>query len=254
MDIIRVANGDYGRYEELLLQRDQLEKEAYGYQQQYTREFGDLTVEAFQLKVDCISLKKSIAFCIAAKNRGDKPDVVKLAEYLALQMAAYRNQLEEMIAERDAAQKGKPISIYELGEIKKIYRRIAKLLHPDISTLTEDYPELGELFGRVMIAYQCNDLQELRDLEILINKALEDNGIESMNIIIPDVAQRILDLENEIEQILSTEPYLYKELFADAFRMQAKKEELEKEIDEYKAYKTQLEAQLRELIGDGQNG
>lgn len=254
MDIIRVANGDYGRYEELLLQRDQLEKEAFGYQQAYTREFGDLTVEAFQLKIDCISLKKSISFCIAAKNRGEEADVSQLTDYLAAQMAVYRKQLEDMIAERDAAQKGKPISVYEVGEIKKIYRRIAKLLHPDISTLTVDYPKLGELFGRVMIAYQCNDLQELRDLEVLINKVLADNGVGSVNIVIPDIANRILDLENEIGQILGTEPYLYKELLSDAFRTQEKKDELSKEIIEYKAYKAQLESQLRELMGDRQNG
>lgn len=254
MDIIRVTNGDYDRYEELLLQRDQLEKDAFEYQQRYTREFGDLTVESFQLKVDCIALKKSIAFCIAAKNRGVEPDAAKLNQYLASQMAAYRNQLEEMISERDAAQKGKPISFYELGEIKKIYRRIAKLLHPDISTLTEDYPELKELFGRVMIAYHCNDLQELRELEVLINKVLSDNGVESMNVVIPDIAQRIIDLENEIEQILTNEPYIYKELFKDAFRVQSKKEAYEKEIAEYEIYKAQLEVQLNTLMGSEQNG
>lgn len=50
MQLIHVANGDYSRYEELLLQRDHIEKEAFCYQQAYTREFGDLTVEAFIIK------------------------------------------------------------------------------------------------------------------------------------------------------------------------------------------------------------
>ena len=250
MDIVRVANGDYGRYEELLLQRDQLEKEAYKYQLEYTREFGDLAVESFQLKIDCISLKKSIAFCIAAKNRGEEPDQAKLRELLAKLMTAYLNQLEELMNERDAAQSGRPISPYEVSEIKKVYRRIAKMLHPDISPLTKEHPELAELFHRVMIDYQCNDLKDLRDLEVLINKFLEDNGIDTVNIVIPNVAERIIELEEEIEQILSTEPYLYKQLLADTFKVQAKKEELKKEIEEYRAYKENLDEQYRILIGD----
>lgn len=254
MEIVHVANGDYDRYEELLLQRDQLEKEAFGYEQAFIREFGELTVEAFRVKVDCISLKKAIAFCLIARNRGEKPDPAALREYLERQMAAYKKQLGDMIDEHDAAKKGEPISALEVIEIKKIYRRVAKLLHPDISPLTKEHPELAELFRRTIIAYHCNDLKELRDTEALIDKVLRDNGVGGFSVVIPDVAQRILDLESEIERILTTEPYLYGELLADAFRAQAKKDALTKEIAEYKEYCGQLAEQLRTLKGEGKNG
>ena len=253
MEIICVANGDYSRYEELLLQRDQLEKEAYQFQQAYTREFGGMTIEAFQLKIDCISLKKSIAFCIAAKNRGEVPDAAELARFLSVQMAAYYESLETMAEEHRAAQSTGFLSPHEVSEVKKIYRRLAKLLHPDISSLTEEYPELGELFQRVLVAYQCNGLRELRDLEALINKILEDRGIETVGVAIPNVEERITELENEIARILSTEPYLYKELLADALRIQAKKDELKKEIEEYQTYKDQLQKQFCALRGE-ENG
>lgn len=254
MEIVHIANGDYERYEELLLQRDQLEKEAFCYQQAYTREFGELTVEAFRLKVDCISRKKSIAFYIAAKNRGESADKDQLAEFLKQQMAAYQSRLDEMIRERDSAQRGKPISAVRVGEIKKIYRRIAKLLHPDLSPLTAQYPVLADYFQRVMIAYQCNDLEELRELEVLINKVLGDNGIETVNVTVPDIGGRILALEEEIENILTTEPYLYRDLLDDVFRVQEKKDELTKEIEEYRTYKEQLEKQLYALTEGEENG
>ena len=106
MDIVHIACGDYDRYEELLLQRDQLEKEAHSYQQAYTRELGDLIVEVFQLKIDCIALKKSIAFCVAARNRGEDIDDSLLQKHLEKCMEAYRYRLDEMIRERDAAQRG----------------------------------------------------------------------------------------------------------------------------------------------------
>ena len=254
MDLICVADGDLEQYEELLLQKDHLEKEAFAYSREYTRVFGDLTVEAFSLKLDCILLKKTISLHIAAQNRGEAADPAAIAEEAARQMAAYRVQLEELIAERDSARRGKPLSPYEAGEVKKLYRRIAKLLHPDISPLTEQVPELNELFQQVMTAYRCNDLKELKKLEALIDKAFSEHGINRLELSLTDVNARIRELEQEIGQILSTEPYLYKELLADAFRVEEKKEELQKEIASWREYRTHLESQLKELTGGEENG
>lgn len=252
MNIIRIANGDYGRYEELLLQRDQLEKEACQYMLAYTREFGDLITESFKLKVDCIAIKKSIGFCQAAKNHSKDIDPEELQAFLNQQMAAYQAELRDMIQKNEESKKGTPISAYQAQQIKAIYRRVAKMLHPDISPLTKQYPELADLFQRVMIAYQCNDLKELQELEVMINKALADNGVEKLEIVIPDVAEKILELEKEIERILNTEPYLYKGFLADEEKVSAKKQELEKEIEEYKQYKASLESGLKTLIEGGE--
>ena len=81
MELVRVASGDYSRYEELLLRRDELEKEAELILLEYTRIFGDITTEIFKLKVECIALKKSISYCIMMKNRRENVDPDKLAEY-----------------------------------------------------------------------------------------------------------------------------------------------------------------------------
>ncbi|MBQ7557978.1 MAG: hypothetical protein IJT00_07930, partial [Lachnospiraceae bacterium] len=50
-------------YEELLLRRDQLYREAGSYMTAYTREFGDLITSNFELKVECIKQKKTISYC-----------------------------------------------------------------------------------------------------------------------------------------------------------------------------------------------
>ena len=52
------------RYEALILQRDRLAKEADHYQLEYFREFGELITDAFQARIDCIALKKSISFTL----------------------------------------------------------------------------------------------------------------------------------------------------------------------------------------------
>ena len=247
MEVIRITAGDYERYEGLLLQRDQLEKEAESYRMEYTREFGDLITESFTLKVECIRIKKEISYFQMKKNRGEEPDPDEMKAYLDTHMAAYYAELNELIARRNFSKSGKPISQNQLNEVKNIYRRLAKLLHPDISPLTENNPELMDMFQEVITAYHCNDLKRLQELDVLISKALEELGVDHAEIIIPNIDERISELEEEISGILSTEPYTYRELLSDAVQVEEKKKALEKEIEDYRKYMAELRAYLDEL-------
>ena len=67
-EISRVKNVSYDRYEELLMRRDAVKKEAFLLERAYVREFGDLILEIFQLKLECIKKKKTIEFCQRADN------------------------------------------------------------------------------------------------------------------------------------------------------------------------------------------
>ena len=53
-DIIKVKNTAYSKYEEVLLRRDNLRKEAEHYHMEYIRVFGDLITDAFEKKIECI--------------------------------------------------------------------------------------------------------------------------------------------------------------------------------------------------------
>ena len=61
-------------------------------------------------------------------------------------MLAYAEQLKDLTAMVKAGKTMKPISLLDAEEIKRIYRRVAKRLHPDICPLTAENPELMELF------------------------------------------------------------------------------------------------------------
>ena len=250
MELIHVApGGDYARYEELTLKKDQYEKEADQIHIAYLREFGELMTLSFQLKVDCIALKKEIALYVKAANTGTAITPEEVEAHLKVQMAGYYEELQRMIDEWQEGKRSKSISFYEAEQIKKIYRRLAKQLHPDISPLTAEYPALGELFNRVLIAYRCNDLKELQKLEVLVNKELEDNGVEGFNMVIPDICERIEELERDIEAIVTSAPYSYKTLLRDPDAVAEKKAELHKEIDEYAAYKQELTVKRDEMKG-----
>lgn len=240
--IIHIApGGDYDRYEELTLQKDQLQKEAEEYRLQYLYLFGERMTAAFSMQIECIALKKEITLYVQARNSGNPITQAEVEAYLKIHMAAYREQLRQMIDEQRSIQPVGTLSPSEEQEIKQIYRRLAKLLHPDISPLTQEFPELEELFRRVIVAYRCDDLKELRKLEVLVRRAMESHGGEPFHIVIPDMAERILELEKEIHDILTHEPYTYKALLQDRDAIRRRQQELEEEIDHYTRYKAQLD-------------
>ncbi len=127
--IIVIENEGYSRYEELLLRRDKLKKEAYILQGEFMHEFGDLITAVFQKKIDCIQKKKMIGYCQMAVNRGSAVDITEIKQQVQLEMKEYHRQLKDMIAENDAAHNMTAIPVEEAAQIKKLYHRLAKILH-----------------------------------------------------------------------------------------------------------------------------
>ena len=235
-------------YEDLILQRDRLEKEADQIRLNYLREFGEEITAAFQARIDCIALKKSITFCQMKKNAGEEIDPISMQEYIDNSMLAYREQLNGLLSEVEAGQNLQTIPFLDAEEIKKIYRRVAKRLHPDIYPQTAEDPELMELFQRVLTAYRANDLKAIREAETLINRYLEEHGEEPFPGEIENLPEKIADLEREIANIMQTEPYTYKVLLQDPEAVEQKHKELAEEIASYQNYQKELQAHLESLI------
>ena len=118
MELIHIANGDYPRYEELLFEREKARKEAEQYQIAYIREFGDLITAVFEQKIKCIELKKSIAFCQMNLNAGKPFDAEELQQYLTEHMAAYYDQLSDMVEEQKVNTKYHYPSRYAVGQTR----------------------------------------------------------------------------------------------------------------------------------------
>ena len=250
-EIIRVNNASYSRYEELLTKRDELKKKSFLYYRAYIREFGDLILEVYQTKIECIKKKKTIEYYQMALNKGGVVDRDALQEYLLKEMAEYQKQLDDMIKDNEASKDFGSISEMDLLKIKSIYRKIAKLIHPDINPMVNESEELIDLWNRVVIAYQCNELKEIQELEVLVHKALEQRGIDELEIDIPDINTKIDDLLKEIHDIETSNPYMYKFLLEDKEAIQEKKDSLKQELEEYQDYSKELDGIINELISGG---
>ena len=97
-----------------------------------------------------------------------------------------------------SAKKAGRATHYEAQRSKTLYRRITKLIHPDINPETDRQEQLQLLWHRTQIAYGHNDGKELSEIEVLVRKALKDLGAEEIRIEIPDIRGRIKDLKREI--------------------------------------------------------
>lgn len=250
-ELIKSENTAYARYEELLLRRDALQKEAFLYQRAYVRAFGDTILDIFRKKIECIRKKKTIEYCQAAVNHGLCVDQAQLQAYLLHEMEAFQRQLGDMIEDAESAKRSKMVSEVDLLAIKRIYRKLVKQIHPDINPRTNETPQLLELWQRIQTAYRCNDKKGMQELELLVSTALRQLGLGDEKIEIPDIEEKIAEIEEEIARIRTTDPYLYKDLLEDDEAVEEKKADLNEELQAYEEYSKQLDDVLNGLIASG---
>ena len=242
---------NYQQYEKLLFERDKYKKQAGEYLREYIREFGELMTDVFRKKISCIEKKKMISYCQIRINRDEMIDAQAMNEYIQHEMEEYNEQLAGMMHNNELCRKGIAISNSDVMQIKRIYRCIAKKIHPDIYPGTLDLPVLSELWVEVMDAYDRNDLKALEELEIQINSILRELGDDVPVVEIPDIDDKIKVLEAEIEMILSTDPYQYRFLLEDEEKVQEYKVELKEELEEFTRYEKQLIGILKKYVAGG---
>ena len=155
-----------------------------------------------------------------------------------------------MIRDHEKSLESKQLPAHVTLKIKKIYREIAKILHPDINQETQKDPELLDLWNRVVIAYKCNHLEEIEELQVIVNSVLSEKGIDVSKIVIPNIEEKIKKLEEKINEIITTDPYNYKFLLEDKEETEQRIKDLEAEKKEYINYKQELESVLNELTGE----
>ena len=251
MDLIKSRDDKYEEYEGLILERDQVRKDAESIWISYIRIFGQLIADVYEEKLECIKCKKTISYYQAALNHGGVIDTAAMQEYLDREMTAYYTNLKRIQEENKSCRDAKTSTHYEVQRSKTLYRRLVKLLHPDINPETDRQEGLRELWERIVTAYGNNDVKALSDLEILTRKALKELGAGEIKIDIPDIADRISSLKKEIYEITHTEPYTHKDLLEDPEQVGKKEKELNGELETYRKYRMDLEKVIEDIQQSG---
>ncbi len=238
------------QYESLLNQKADLEKKCEQLSLEYIREFGDDIETLFSLKVEVVTLKKQIAFCVSKSYRNEAIYEYQLKRYVDAELIAYRARLEELIkANKEAKEDLETVTYEEERKIKKIYYRIAHLIHPDLHPEYADSEFIRELWEAAVDAYKRDDYHEL---SITYDRVLLQVG--ETGIVLEGIQEKIASVEKEIEEIKGNNPYQYKFILDDPEEVKSYHKELAQEITDYQEYKTKLEGDLAsfEIIKGGQ--
>lgn len=245
-DLIKVKSASYKRYEELLLEKDALIKESEGYKMSYDALFDGINNEVRAARLECVKKRKIISYCKSMLSLGSIIKQSKLDEFVSKAMQDYKDTLDFLSKaeqEEDENKKSEK-SKEELKKVKSTYHQLAKLIHPDMNDDFKNDNVMRDLWNRTCIAYNCSNLEELEELEVLINRYLESINKKHFDIEIPDINEKIFILNREITKIKHTNPYQYKYFLQDEESIERKKEELKKELNDYLTYEKELDDEI----------
>ena len=201
-------------YRSLIIKRDELKKQAEENQKYNYQMYADLYKEYYGLMVECIFLKKRIAYCQRCKNHHIRIYKEELEGYMDVVKEDYMHELEELRTHKKRVKQY--LSDEDMKRAKKIFKRIIKRMNQD------------HLFWkRALESYRYNNLNDLKDIEMLVD--YERQSIRK-NLDIVYLATQIERIKKEIESYENREPL-------------PREEFLEKEIFKYRLYKHDLDQQ-----------
>lgn len=201
-------------YRSLIIKRDELKKQVEENQKDNYQMYADSYKEYYSLMVECIFLKKRIAYCQRCKNHHIKIYKEELEGYMDAVKEDYMHELEKLRTHKKIVKQH--LSDEDMKQAKKIFKRIIK-------RIDQDHP----LWERALESYRYNNLNDLIDIEILVD--YEKQSIRK-KLDMTYLTTQIERIKKEIESIENRNPKITKEY-------------LEKKIMIYRLYKYNLDKQ-----------
>lgn len=201
-------------YRSLIIKRDELKKQVEENQKDNYQMYADSYKEYYSLMVECIFLKKRIAYCQRCKNHHIKIYKEELEGYMDAVKEDYMHELEKLRTHKKIVKQH--LSEEDMKQAKKIFKRIIK-------RIDQDHP----LWERALESYRYNNLNDLKDIEMLVDY---DTQSIRKNLDTTYFTTQIERIKKEIESIENRNPKITKEY-------------LEKKIMIYRLYKYNLDKQ-----------
>ena len=230
----------------LLNRKLRLEKDAKQYEWSYIQTFGEQIERILELETECIKYKKLIAIYYRMLSNRERFNRDEALSELAMELKPYYDNIEYI--KEVKSDKGEVVSDYKLTRIKKMYKRIVNVLHPDVNPELSKNETMKELWNLATIYYKCNDFEKLQETYMIIIDELEKLNIDiDDEIVIDNLEEKIEKVKSDIDNILNTDPYLYSLILEDEEMIKEKKSQLDDEIKEYDEYSKELKTELYNL-------
>ena len=247
---------------------------------EYNNRIGEIELQVLNAKLRVLELKRTVEILQAWINRQERASEKKAREQAREEYREFEEDLNRKAEEaknanqyrKDEAQKeeewereqeekeqsGDDGSFRKYrsrsDEMKALYRKIVKALHPDMNPDVTD--DMKRMFQEAVDAYNRGMLEKLREIAALIDEGDLSGGeltaspenIDKLKDIIDGLKLRIDELTDEIENIKSSFPYTMKEFLGDDKKVAKKQKELTELLYEYNEQITELEKRIDEML------
>lgn len=237
----------------LVLERDTLTLvECKNIETLYLLAVGGLEYSAYEAEVEVARLKRKTEMIQARINRQEPVDLERIEERLELEFAEYKKRLNERIARMNKAierNRGEILSKEDARELKKLYRKIVKALHPDLRPDLSD--EEYRMFQNAVEAYERGDLETIRVIaETLGTSKSPEYSDDTMKSLIRD-RDRLLQLTKSVQDSIAAVkekyPYTMKNFVGNSEMIEKRKEELRAYIERLAESKERYHSRISEI-------
>ncbi|MEO8769989.1 MAG: J domain-containing protein [Ferruginibacter sp.] len=221
----------------------------------YSTKIGVWMVQRLQAQLRIKALQLKIEKLTSALNRQQPIDITAIE----LEVAAMLAEAESRIM-LDAAkiEKAKHLlshldSPERTGELRKLYRELAKQLHPDVNNnLTQ---EQIQLWHQVKEAYENGDLEKLKAFRVVYEKELSQAAAaedelteEQLTLRLAVLKEGIKVLQEEVNHIRSLFPFTIESNIKDDEWVEQETTKLKDELEKLRLYEEELTLQYQQMI------
>ncbi len=233
-------------FESLLLYKYDLEKECLDIERRYYFIFGDELSNLLKLKIEVAILKRKISYCQREWNRGNVPTLEELEDNCSINFEEYLeyNKLRDKVDDaKELFDSGVRISVEQAKNLQKTFRKLMKLIHPDIHPEWQNDPLSSDIYEKGLEAYKNNNVEELGRLY-----ALAHIHFASDDIVIENIDEKRQKINEEIKDIIENKPYTYRFILESPEKIKELHEEHTKDEEEYSTLKAELEMRFATFL------
>lgn len=238
----------------LLLERDELRFViCRNIETAYMLKLGGLEYKAYEAQCKALRLRRKIELIQARKNRQEKISISAIEEALDDEFSEYQKNLNRQVKKMNEAierSKCKQLTEEENRELKRLYRKIVKELHPDLNPGVS--AEKIKLFNNAVVSYKNGDLTALKIINEMVGDS--DTTKRSKNVMLQLAEEKehlqglLKPIKKSIEDIKSKYPYNLKGIVDSEEKTEQMRRELEHILEQYNVMIETYERTIEEML------